>query len=322
MPFWEAIDRLTAAAGLIQSVTSPGPFGVPPAHVQFQSTFGAIPSASMADEGPVAYVGPFRVGPVVVHENFDRVFLKPAGPSPGLAPESPGAFYAEVPLMAEPSLIAVQVGPVRRVEAVDDAGRSLLDPKLGGEIPYSLSPSDLHGSPRLVRVPLARAGGPSKSLATLRAALPREVGRRPAAPTLVVPLEGSSGKTFRDGDLAITVREYRVDASGTAAVRLAARIEGARGVAGAGPRSVADARLWSVFHRLIELVDSQGKPVGGFGGGSSISGDGPARELTMSYNFSPAQPGARPYPPTRLRIYRPEWVAWDLPLEFKDVPLP
>ena len=41
----------------------------------------------------------------------------------------------------------------------------------------------------------------------------------------------------------------------------------------------------------------------------------------MDYTFLP-NPGAGPGPPTHLRIFRADWVAWDLPLEFKDVPLP
>jgi hypothetical protein len=319
VPFWEAIDRLTAAANLTRLVTPAGPFSNPPPRVQFSANLGHVTaSASAGDEGLVAYVGPFRVGPVVVHEHFSRVFHRAAVPA-FAAPAAP-PFHAEIGLTPEPNLLAVQVGPLRQIEAVDDAGRSLLDPGLGGEAPYDRTPADAHGPPKALRVPLVRAGGPSKALATLRAALPLEVARRPTAPTLVVALEGSAGKTFRDGDLAIDVREYRAASQGTAHLKLAARIEGKRGEVAPGLRGVVDARLWSVFHRQLELVDAQGKPVNGLGGGSSLSGD-QVRELSMTYNFT-THPGTKPNLPTHLRIYRAAWVAWELPLEFRDVPLP
>ncbi len=318
VPFWEAIDRLTAAAGIGRSVAPAGPFGLPPARVQFQAHFGPTHPASADEAGLVAYVGPFRVGPVVVHEHSNRVFLRPAGPAPGLAAAPPSAFYAEIALLAEPNLLAAQVGPLRGVEAVDDAGRSLADPKLGGEVPVAPSAGAAHGPPKSLAVPLIRGPKPSKALARLRAALPLEVARRPAAPTLVVPLEG--GKTFRDGDVAITVREYKVDAQGQAVVRLTARIEGERGRGPAGPGSVAASRLWSIYHDQIELADAQGKPVR-ISGGNAGQGGPDSRELLMDYTFPPPT-GSRPYPPTHLRIYRPEWVAWELPIEFRDVPLP
>ena len=317
VPFWEAVDRLAAAAGIVRSVSPSGPLGIPRAHVQFQSSFGPPSSPGSADEGLVAYVGPFRVGPVVVHEHFDRVFLRPIGPSMGAAPPSP--FYAEIPLMAEPNLLAAQVGPLRRIEAVDDAGRSLLDPKLGGEVPPSLSVAGTHGPPRSLRVPLVRGEGPSKALARLRVALPLEVARRPTAPTLVIPLEGASGKTFRDGDIVITVRGAGVDPQGQAVVRLTARLEGPRGEADPKVPGLAAARLWSIYHDQIELADSQSRlarPVR-----DVARPAGPDwREILMDYTF-PAPTVARPSP-TQIRLYRPDWIAWDLPIEFRDVPLP
>ena len=177
----------------------------------------------------MAYVGPFRVGPVVVHEHFSRVFHRTAMPAAGAA-TPPAPFYAEIVLTAEPNLLATQLGPLRRLEAVDDAGQSLLDPKLGGEAPASLS-AGMYGPPRVLTIPLVRPANPSKLLATLRGALPLEVARRPTAPTLVVPLEGSIGKTVRDGDLAVTVREYRIDPRGQATVKLTIRLEGPRAAA-------------------------------------------------------------------------------------------
>jgi hypothetical protein len=318
VPFWEAIDRLTAAANLTRTVAPAGPAGIPPARVQFSTNFGHVAaSASAADEGLVAYVGPFRVGPLVVHEHFASVFHPPSSPAAaGTSPPEP--FYAEINLTAEPNLLATQVGPLRRLEVVDDAGQSLLDHRLGGEAPANLA-ADTYGPPRVLRVPLVRGAKPSKSLATLRGALPLEVARRPTAPTLEVPLEGSAGKTVRDGELAVTVREYRVDPQGQAAVKLTIRLEGPRAAADPKARGLVAARLWSVYYTQIEMADARSRPVRVNSGGANHAGE--ANELNVDYTFSPFGT-PRPDPPTRLRIYRPTWVAWDLPLEFRDVPLP
>ena len=316
VPFWEAIDRLTAAANLTRTVTQAGPSGVPPARVQFSANFGHVAaSASANDEGLVAYVGPFRVGPVVVHEHFSRVFHRTAMPAAGAA-TPPAPFYAEIVLTAEPNLLATQLGPLRRLEAVDDVGQSLLAPKLGGEAPASLS-AGTYGPPRVLTIPLVRPANPSKLLATLRGALPLEVARRPTAPTLVVPLEGSVGKTVRDGDLAVTVREYRIDPRGQAAVKLTIRLEGPRGEADPKARGLVAARLWSAYHEQIGMADAHARPVRVTSGGANQGGPD-AAELNIDYTFSPLGT-PRPEPPTQLRIYRPAWVAWDLPLEFRDV---
>jgi hypothetical protein len=312
--FWEAVDRLTAAANLMRSVTHAGALGMPRPRVQFSANFGPIPaSASAGDGGLVAYVGPFRVGPVAVHEQTARVFHAPPASPAAPAPTPP--FYVEIALMAEPDVMALQAGPPRKVEAVDDAGRSLVAPRLAGEVGDDGSSTYARGVPGMVRIPLARAATPSKALATLRASVPLEVARRPASPALDVPLEGSAGKTFREGDLAVTVREYRAG-PGSPSVGLTARYEGRPD----DPPARSAARLSAAFTNLIELADARGNPVHVAGGRAGMSGEG-RREFAMDYTFLVTPEPGRGLP-TRLRIYRAEWVAWDLPIEFRDVPLP
>jgi hypothetical protein len=318
VPLWDAVDRLSAAAPLQRSVTWAGPLGGHRPRIQFQANFGygLYGNATASDIGPAAYVGPFRLGTVLIHEHFERVFRRPKGAS--AADETP-PFYVDIPIVAEPSIVWNQTGPLRGLEAVDDAGQSLLDPKLaGGELPWSASMVEVHGPPKNLRVPLVRGPKPSKALATLRGVLPVEVARRPTAPTKVVPLAGVSGQTFRDGDLALEVREYKVEADGKAVVKLTARIEGPRGDLDPKRRRLLDARLWSIFYHQLEPMDAQGRTV-------NLSGNSrpnPAGGLDMDYSYTPAPPGSKPYPPTSVRIYRPDWAAWDLPIAFKDLPLP
>jgi hypothetical protein len=147
--------------------------------------------------------------------------------------------------------------------------------------------------------------------------LPVEVGRRPINPTKVIPLEGTSGQTFRDGDLAILVREYKLGADGKAILKLTARIEGPRGESTAGPKHLLEARLWSLYYHQLEMADVQGKAL------TLPGGTGPNAEggLNLDYTYAPTA-GIKSYPPTQLRIYRPDWAAWELPIVFKDLPLP
>jgi hypothetical protein len=318
VPLWDAVDRLSAAISIGRSVTWAGPLGTHRPRIQLQANFsyGLNGSAQPVDYGLGTYVGPFRLGPVVVHEHFDRVFLRPRS---GASADDTPPFYADIPLVAEPSIIWVQTGPLRDLEAVDDLGQSLLDPKLADNmLGRPASAVEVHGPPRNLRIPLARAARPSKALATLRGILPIEVARRPTAPTKVVPLEGASGQTFRDGDLAIVVREYKVGADGKAVLKLNARIEGSRGESTSGPKQhLVEARLWSIYYHQIELADVQGKAL-------TLPGStGPDAKggLNMDYTYTPI-PGTKSYPPTRLRFFRPDWIPWDLPIAFKDLPLP
>jgi len=314
VPMLDAIDRFSAAAGIRHSLTWAGPFGQPRPHIQFQA---GAPSAADGP-GPGAYVGPFRLGPVVVHEHFDRVFLRAKLP-PSVLVEATPAFYADIPILAEPELLYIRTGPIRNLEAVDEAGRSCLDPKLGGEAPILAVYQFDYQNARAVRLALERpAGGTGKALATLRGVVPLEVARRPTAPTLVVPLDGASGRTFRDGEITVVVREARADNQGPTSVKLTVRLEGPRGQADPKLKGLLEARLWSVFYHQLELVDALGKPVALSGsGGPSSRG-----ELNLDYTYTTSPPGSKGYPPTHLRVFRPGWAAWDLPFEFRDVPLP
>jgi hypothetical protein len=311
VPFWEAIDRFSAETHYQRSITAPGTFGNPNAKVQFHG-----PGAPGLDYGPAAYVGPFRLGPVVIHENFDLVFLKPKQPANWIVETSP-TFYAEFPLLSELNLISTRLGPLRKLEAIDELGQSLLDSKLGGEgSPLGLLYQN-YQNPKTIQLTLVRPAKPSTKLATLRGVIPLEVGRRPNAPTAVFPLEGSTGKTFSDGDIRITVREFSA-APGRAQLKLTIRLEGPRGQPDAKLKGLLGSRLNALYHNLIDVADAQGKPVSMNGGGGASSNG----VLTLDYNYAVYPPGSTGSPPTQLRVFRPEWVNWEMPFEFKDLILP
>ncbi len=310
VPFWEAMDRFMVAIQLQRQITWADPFGNPRPRLQFH-----FPISPDHDYGPSAYVGPFRFGPVVIHERFERVFLKP---KPQIAVETAPSFYVDIPTTPELNLLSTMIGPLRKLEAVDELGQSLLDPKLGGE---SAAPGlylNLNQNPKTFRVPLVRPAKSSMKLATLRGLVPLEVGRRPNEPTSIVPLEGSAGKTFRDGDIAITVREYRLDDQWRTHLKFSVKIEGKRGEPDSKLKGLLWARVDSTVTQQLEVVNSLRKNVS-MNGGSGLSPDG---VMNLDYLYQSDVPGTKGAPPTHLRIYRAEWVNWDLPFEFKDLTLP
>jgi hypothetical protein len=147
--------------------------------------------------------------------------------------------------------------------------------------------------------------------------IPAEIGIAPAEPALVVPLAGASGKTFRVDDLTIEVREFQVDGTGLAHIKLTVRIEGERGAEKA-PKAVLSARAMNVLNHQLELTTERGKLLVASGGASAT---GPVLAADYTYR-TPDGTDRRNPPAVQLRVYTPRWVAWDVPFEFGDLPLP
>ncbi|MDB5351708.1 MAG: hypothetical protein JWN86_2955 [Planctomycetota bacterium] len=307
IPFWDAMDRLAEATKLQRVYNDGGGFGGRQANV---SLYGPG-----SDPGPAVYSGPFRFGNFTLHANYDRVFVPSAKPPND---QDSGAYRAEFDVLTEPRVIAIRTGPLTNLDAIDDRGGSLLDTspndpeKTGGP----LGGYGLGSFQPKVRVRLVRPSPESTRLKRLRGVMPVEVGIPPKQPTLVIPLKDAAGKTFRTGDLALTIEEFVPRPGGSTSLRVLAKIEGDRGPSGKSLKGVVWARSGAI-HRQIEIVDAEGRVLAASSGGSSM-GD----ELRLNYSFSPVQQGRPGSMPTHLRVYAPKWVQWDAPFEFADIPLP
>jgi hypothetical protein len=307
LPFWEAIDRLRAATHLQYSLAGRLPFGKP------RSPLTLHGPPDTRGEGPALYAGPFRLDRFALHANFDQDYV----PKPSFI-RPPGPFYAEFQVMVEPKIMAVRTGPIQRLEATDDKGQSLVVPK---STEFSREPEPFgyeFRPPALIPIPLSRLPEPGRALRVLRGVIPVEVGIPPTEPTLVIPLASSAGKTFKAGDMNILIEEYGLNEHGSPHFKILARIEGERGDADQVPKAALYARLMNILHSQLDLIDDKGESQVLAGGTNPEGG-----VLRMEYTFSSHPVAAKGVlPPTRLHVFAPRWVAWELPFEFRDLPLP
>ena len=318
VPFWDAIDRLAAAGKLRYRLASSGDTGFETTFVLFEGE-GEVP-------GLACYAGPFRVELQGVHEHREAVLVRapwvqvyPSGyPAPaeadelGEAPPDGGPLYAELRVAAEPGLLGRRDGPLRGLEAADEAGRSLLAPPRETEKRrFSAYDSFVQGTSPILRVPLRRDAGGSKTLARLRGSIPVEVGVVRSEPALVIRLSESEGKTFRSGGALLTVKTARVEPDGRVKIELTGRLEDP------ADQPARNARLTLLTFHQYRLVDATGAPVRwpltGSSGGDLQGG------FRIAYEYSPG-PGSGP--PAEFRYYEVDRTPWAIPFEFRDVPLP
>lgn len=307
VPFWDAVDRVCEAAKLKHELNEAGPFGRRGSNV-------ALQGPSDGGRSPGVYSGPFRFGRFAIQSDYDRNFVTP--------PRTPysarhGPCHAEFTVLFEPRLIAIRTGPLAKLEATDDRGRSILDPEWNPPKDDSPPPQgyNLGSYSYAVDVSLLRPEGADRRLKLLRGVMPVEVGVVPKEPALSIPLAGSSGKTFSVGDVKLTIEEFLPKPGGATSLKVVAKIEGPRGDPAKWPKGVVWARS-TALHRQIEVVDANGRAVQ-TAGGTSSAGD----ELKLDFQFSNPQAGAGAAP-SQLRVYAPNWVQWEVPFEFSDMPLP
>jgi hypothetical protein len=310
VPFWEALDRLCEEAHFQRTLVVGGALGIPRPQIQL---FGPY-NARVGQPGLARYVGPLRLGSFSLHARRDIVYV-PGSVNP--IPNQYGPFYAEFQVQVEPRFVAHRAGPLARLEAEDEKGQSLIDPKLAERDP---PPNSLQYSLDWIHIPLARPSEPGTTLKRLRGVIPIEIGVRSAEPTLVIPLPEAAGKTFHAPDATLIVQESSVNRQGSAHIRLVVRLEGERNDPAKVSSGLLYARAMGLFHHQLEIVDDEGKPMTQGSGGSSVQ----RNELSLRYTVShpPSPPDPKTLPPTKLRYYALDWTIWDAPFEFGEIPLP
>jgi hypothetical protein len=316
VPFWEAIDRLAVASRLAYRLSD------------FGESTGVVFEGDGDAPGPACYAGPFRIGLIGIHEHREVILVRgpwvrfyPSGvPVPAdaveltSAPKDGGLLYAELEVAAEPGLVCRRAGPLRDLEALDEAGRSILAPAREDERQSFQAFAAIDGGiAPVVRVPLRRVegGGASKAIRRLRGVIPVEVGALKPEPAVVIRLGDAEGRTFRGGEAVFTVETDRTESDGRRKLSLSCRLTGEEASA------VRAARLAALRTYQLRVVDDRGAAVRF--ASSSSGGDGRGT-LSFSYEYIPGQPVSEP--PAEFRYYDLDRAAWQVPFEFHDIPLP
>lgn len=320
VPFWEAIDRLAEEGQVRYRLGSRGDHPGPDSTVVVFEGPGDAPSLAR-------YAGPFRVGLLSVHEHREVVFVRgpwvqvfPSGDSVatdatglGAAPLDGGPLYAELQVAAEPNLICRRNGPLTGLEAADEQGRSLLAPALeNSKRSFAAFAAFPVGTAPVLRVPLRRLDGPSKSIARLRGAIPVDVAVLKTEPALVIPLKDAEGKTFRGGGALFTVKLARSETDGVVRLAFEGKLEGVV------EPVLRTSRMTTLVSFQYRVVDAQGAPVHF---GSSGRGGGPRGDFSLTFVYDP-RTSQGSGPPAEFRFYDLDRTTWEVPFEFRDIPLP
>lgn len=306
LPFWDALDRL-GRAGHVRHDPSPR-----------RTIDGKEPQAAtirLVDGDPpafTAYSGPVRVQLFATHWHRDITFGSIARPR---AESYRTTVTADVQGFAEPGRFLDPAGPPR-LEVVDDQGKALTPPLGGGDWPNAAERSWLTpGRLSLLQwhVPLGLPDRPGRMPLKLRGVLPVVISVRRPDP-LVIPLADAVGKTFRlDGSVV------RVERSSINNPRIATLIlvlsddaaEADRGRVSSGPQTD---HLSELVRNRLEFEDAQGRPLGWLLIGRPLPST--SGELRAQVRLSDPAPAAR------LRVYRLNRLAVEIPFAVDQVPAP
>jgi hypothetical protein len=316
VPFWTALERLGLSGIYYQN---PGEGKFPTLHLR-KAPAPAFTSAA----------GPFRVTLTGLHLHRDRQLIRGPWvridrfgqrvnvPSEDLKGES-ATFFGGLEVMVEPRMWFTQEAPARLIEATDDLGQSLvpeagdLTTRLSDNAHFAFRPgSGVAQAWTEFRLRLTDKPG---RVARLRGGVPVMLLARRPEPTLVIPLAGAAGKTFRCDDAEFTIQTVN-HAPNATNVSMIARLNVEKADLPANPDGeLISTRLRVMGTHQLQLTDAAGTVLahstgGGYGGGSTPS--------VYHWNIGTFRNGRA----THLRYYSMLRVRSEAAFDFRDVPLP
>jgi len=322
LPFWKAIDALCIAGQLHHVPGAQTPLG------QRDGAF-SLYDGRIASREPVSDSGPFRVHLASVHYQSE-IHLSQVRPNPVIrgtpliSPGDPGRsmsgptkqFYLQLLVAAEPRLSITQNGAVKLTTAVDDQGRSLLIPARPGTFQQSSGYFGMNPAPMVrLRVDLAYPEAPGQRIRLIKGMIPVIVATRKPDP-LEVSLTGSSGKSFRNDEVSLTLRDSRpAQGNQPATIELSLTPLGAT----LQPLDAGAGEPLAYRHespqQQIEILDAQGRTLPWFPSGTFYNGEETRLTLTMVSRGTPVVPAT-------LRYHGMIQAASEIAFEFRDVPIP
>lgn len=299
VPFWTAVDKLSAATQL-QHNPSAQFWGQPIGRPTFplSQPTGTMPGRS-ADSGP------FRVS---LQSLAHTRTVNPVQPG---AAEHPGGdmFVAQLFVTAEPRLQLFQSGQARVAEAADDLGQSLAIPEsaAGGNMQTYYNNNGVRGFH--LQVMLKYPGRPGKRIKLLRGGVPVMIATRKADP-LEVRLAEAAGKTFKVDGGTLVIKKAAGNDQGPI---LEAELH-FQNPPEPGPNP--GHQNFILAQSCVEILDAQDRPIPVYvNGGTSAPTQA---NLTVMRNGLQGDVG----PPDRLRYYGLNRTNATAAFEFTDLPMP
>ncbi len=346
VPFWEAIGRLCRAGGLRRAY----PLGDYGPDEPFHRLI-LVPGESSA---PAVDAGPVRVELLRVHRGAD-LDLAPGlygdgrGMNFGVPRTGPGVdrvrrsdCFAELLVSVEPRLRIVGEAPLERLEAVDEAGRSILkgptpeeqadrlqmlqanphlDPQRHPGLRFGSGGS--RSSPtRLRRVPLADSAPAGGRLARLRGVVAVAVMARQADPP-ALPLADAKGQTVAKDGVRLTVHEAKVKPGhfdGEIELTLEIDDDGETlKIQGPGVAPLDIRRPIDLLQRQLEILDEADRALEW----SFLRPPKQGIRGRMRLSVRPRESGERvEFSKLRVRVFAIVGAAIEVPFSFADVPMP
>jgi hypothetical protein len=331
-----ALDRLCAAGGMRWAWDDGSPDDQPMAPLRLQ--FSQLTLRRARVTGPTSDSGAFRVKVVRISSSSrrTRVFEREEDDEHHGVDED---LSVDLHVIGEPRLMFVLAGMSEELEAIDDQGRSRIEPQGDFKVCHNLS----HGVPNFWfphTIRLKREDWPGGTLKRFRGAFPVQVAQLMGEP-IVVPLAGSEGHSFGGPDATLTIQSVQLDPTrAELSIKLILRtktedldvpapiVDAVQQVPpGQLPpfRQVVIGRKPSVAHwggflrSQFFLTDDRGREI--YHWNAEFQRRGP-REALATFRYNQIEEGHPTESPNTLFFYSLIRTTAEIPFEFHDIPLP
>lgn len=225
-------------------------------------------------------------------------------------------FFAQLVLSSEPRLSMSRNGPIQVMVAVDDLGHDLRRVVAPRDARFSqgfqgMNPASVLG----LSLELGYPDVPCGRIKVIKGSIPVMVTARKSEP-LVIPLDDSKGKLFRNDEAALVLIDHRPPSSGQpATIKLAVRPLGDS----AEPIELGVGEPLAYrpdsLQQQLEVLDAEGEPLPWFPSNSFYDGEETRLTITIRARGKTAAP-------TTLRYHSIHKTSADVTFEFRDIPMP
>jgi hypothetical protein len=295
LPFWEALDRVAAAGGLVLQQM----WGSDAIRLQFEDSH----------EQFVYQAGMFRVAAQSFHYNRNLQFGVMPRNGPMQQPQHNESLTLNFQIAGEPSMPLLGVGQAKVTEAVDDQNNSLVPPVDGmNQFAHYVNYGFNRGFSLPGNLGLAGPGRTARKVKLLRGAVPVTLLREQKPLITIEPILKAKGKKFKAGNTEMTVEDVTKVNDANYQIKMR--------VSESSPATAGDYTWANSLSQRMELLDAKGARYQSWGYGGSFG----QNEVNGTFNFgNNGNPIGAP-----VKLVYHQWVTLQhhVVFEFRDLPLP